>query len=263
METRLEPTLQDMLTSFHRVRSDWIHGLTFIHTLRLAHGNCKCRKETGPKGVPRCIVPWDSKGDNIDLFPEGLLWERGCTIERGSRHCIRSPTGRVVDIKVWGHLPYITKDDLHVILSDLPEAEVPGRAGTMGGQPTAARDSRASSQQELIREQLQHLTETHTKYERNKIAYKYRHLPDVYYKDQRDQIVTPEKFEEEYIQKAEAETLFVHETDFRKRFVTLPATQSHLWPRVRRRVTYNRDTGELLADESVQEQGNWSLYRPS
>ena len=45
----------------------------FPDSLSLAHGQCSCRREVGRKGVPRCFVPWDSEGDNIDLFPEGYL----------------------------------------------------------------------------------------------------------------------------------------------------------------------------------------------
>ena len=55
----------------------------YPHHLHLAHGTCECRIQVGRKGIPRCFVPKTENGSNIDIFPEGLLWSRGCAIERG------------------------------------------------------------------------------------------------------------------------------------------------------------------------------------
>ena len=52
----------------------------FPDTLTLASGTCKCLRDVTVKGIPRVTVPWEDKGVNIDLFPEGFLWERGCSI---------------------------------------------------------------------------------------------------------------------------------------------------------------------------------------
>ena len=111
----------------------------FDHTLTLAHGTCKCHREVGRKGVPKVFVPWTEGQDNIDLFPEGFLRERGCSISRGQEHTLSTPKGRVVQIKMWGTLPYILKDDLQRVIDDLPEESVPGRSGQQVSPPTAAR----------------------------------------------------------------------------------------------------------------------------
>ena len=68
-------------------------GRDYPHQLNLAHGTCPCFKTTGRKGVEQCFVPHTEGGDNIDLFPEGYLWERGCTIARGAEHSITTPKG--------------------------------------------------------------------------------------------------------------------------------------------------------------------------
>ena len=77
----------------------------FPHTLTLAHGSCKCQRAIGQKGVPMVMVPWSDDGDNIDLFPAGPLWERGCDINYGSIPTLVSPKGHQYEIKMWGGLP--------------------------------------------------------------------------------------------------------------------------------------------------------------
>ena len=57
----------------------------FQDELHLAHGTCPCHRGTTEHGVPSVQVPWSESDDNIDLFPEGFLWERGCQILRGSK----------------------------------------------------------------------------------------------------------------------------------------------------------------------------------
>ena len=102
-------------------------------------------------------VPWVEGGENIDLFPEGFLWDRGCSIVRGSEHTITSPKGRVINIKMWGSLPYIMKDDLQRLIDDLPEEAVPGRSGRQAQEPTAARVCRNLCTPAQTREHLKHL----------------------------------------------------------------------------------------------------------
>ena len=72
----------------------------FQDTLHLAYGKCHCHKETSAKGVPTVHVPWTPSGDNIDLFPEGFLWERGCNITRGDDLVVRTPAGREFQVQM-------------------------------------------------------------------------------------------------------------------------------------------------------------------
>ena len=61
--------------------------------LHLAHGECHCHRETSQKGVPTVYVPWTKSDENIDLFPIGFLWERGCSITSGDDLIVRIPNG--------------------------------------------------------------------------------------------------------------------------------------------------------------------------
>jgi len=163
----------------------------------LAHGHCKCRRDTGRKGVPRCFVPWVDEGENVDLFPEGFLVERGCEISRGAKQQLTTPKGRIITILLWGTLPYIMKDDLNRILGDLPEIEVHGRSGQPARNPTAARVLRTHVASKMIRQQLHHLHEAYDKKRVQYIQTKYRKLPDQYYGEKLDEITTPSKFVKE------------------------------------------------------------------
>ena len=55
----------------------------YADVLHLAFGDCPCHRETGKKGVPTVHVPYDPKGEHIDMCPECFLWERGCDIQKG------------------------------------------------------------------------------------------------------------------------------------------------------------------------------------
>ena len=81
----------------------------YADVLHLAFGDCACHRETGRKGVPTVHVPYDPKGEHIDLVPEGVLWERGCDIQRGDENIVISPKGRRTAVQMWGSMPYITK----------------------------------------------------------------------------------------------------------------------------------------------------------
>lgn len=107
--------------------------------LHLAHCQCHCHRETSLKGVPIVYVPWSKSNENIDLFPEGFLSERGCIITRGDDVIVRTPKGREFQIQMWGNMPYIKKDELQLILSDLTEYHLVGRSGRPATVPTAAR----------------------------------------------------------------------------------------------------------------------------
>ena len=64
-----------------------------------------------------------SEGDSIDICPECFLWDRGCSITRGDRQYIRTPSGKAYPLHMWnggnGHLPYIAKEDLNSTLTEL------------------------------------------------------------------------------------------------------------------------------------------------
>ena len=109
----------------------------FQDVLQLAHGDCMCHKDVSDKGVPIVYVPWDPSKENIDLFPEGFLWDRGCSITRADDCLVRTPKGREFQVKMWHKMPYVSKDDLHQILSDLPAADLNGRSGQPAPTPSA------------------------------------------------------------------------------------------------------------------------------
>ena len=156
--------------------------------LHLAHGECYCHKETSTKGVPMVYVPWSSSNDNIDFFPEGFLWERGCSIARGDDLIVRTPKGREIQVQMWGNMPFISKDALHQILSDLPECHVGGRSGKPAPVPTAARVA-------IARVDLDHLKGALPKEELSKVRAKYSNLPDLYWHDDAEAIITPDRFD--------------------------------------------------------------------
>merc|ERR1712020_516017 len=81
----------------------------FQDTLQLAHGECLGHRDVLDKGVPVVSLPWNPTKENIDLFPEGFLWERGCTITRGEQCWISTPKGRQFEVKMWHTLPYVVR----------------------------------------------------------------------------------------------------------------------------------------------------------
>ena len=94
----------------------------------------------------------------------------------------------------WGYLPYIQKDELNHILQYLPDIDVPGRTGHMVEPPTAARVSITLVDQKMAKEHLNHLSDVHDKNTVRNIQSKSRNLPDLYYADRQEGIITPDKF---------------------------------------------------------------------
>ncbi len=162
----------------------------FQDTLHLAYGECWAHKETSAKGVPTVYVPWSPDQDNIDLFPQGFLWERGCTITQGDDSVVITPKGREFQILSWGSMPYIRKDVLQQILVDLPDCQEKGRSGRPAQAPTAARASLTNAPVNL-----EHLREWISGKEITKIRVKYRNLPDLYYENKTEKLITPERFD--------------------------------------------------------------------
>ena len=99
-----------------------------------------------------------------------------------------------MNIRTWESLLYVLKDDLNLVLNDLPDTEVVGRSGQPADPPTAARVCRTSCSPQLLRAQLKHLDGDYTKKQIQNIRSKYRHLPDRYYEDDAEKVITPAKF---------------------------------------------------------------------
>ena len=121
----------------------------FQDTVQLAYGTCLGHRDVLDKGVPVVWLPWDAAKDNIDLFPEGFLWARGCTVTRGRQCWISTPKGRQFEVKTWKTLPYVTKKDLHQILYDLPATGRSCRSGWPTVQPLTARAARVLADLDL------------------------------------------------------------------------------------------------------------------
>ena len=83
---------------------------------------------------------------------------------------------------------YITKDELRLILSDLPAYHVVGRSGRSATVPTAARVAYAHVD-------LGHLRGDILREDRHKIKLKYKNQPDLYYQDEVGAVVTPDRFD--------------------------------------------------------------------
>ena len=91
-------------------------------------------------------------------------------------------------MQMWGNMPYVTKDELQKILADLPEYHLCGRSGKPATVPTAARVAYA-------RVDLNHLKGEMLKEDLAKTRSKYRSLPDLYWQDSVEAIITPDRFD--------------------------------------------------------------------
>ena len=87
-------------------------------------------------------------------------------------------------------MPYIMKNELHLILNDLPEHHVTGRLGRPASPPKAAR---AASCAEPVN--LDHIKHEFTSSELRKIRSTYRGLPDTYWHNEIESLITPERFD--------------------------------------------------------------------
>ena len=129
-----------------------------------AHGETRCFRDVGRKGIPQAYVPWVRDGQNIDLCPEGELRSRGCDISKCDKEVIVIPKGGEFEYQTWDNwMPYILKEELGLILDDLPECHVVGRDGYCAESPTVARVCRGSCTPSQIREQLKHLRDDMSK----------------------------------------------------------------------------------------------------
>ena len=87
-----------------------------------------------------------------------------------------SPKGRRIAVQMWGSMPYITKNELNLLLSDLPEPHVMGRSGRPASPPKAARAAICTEKVDL-----NHMKNELTTDEMKKVRSKYRNLPDTYW----------------------------------------------------------------------------------
>ncbi len=110
---------------------------------------------------------------------------------------LKSHEGRVVQIFLWGNMPYILESELQRIIDDLPEASSTGRDGKQSVQPIAARVCRSFVPMSETRAHLRHSTDYMLKPKLNNVCSKYKNLPDMYYGGDPEQFVTPEKFDKE------------------------------------------------------------------
>ena len=113
MKKQCVPQHFEILRAFPAMPLVWTAGRTctypceevgdfedFQHSLTLAHGKTMCSCEVERLGVPGVCVLRSSEGDDIDLFPECCLWERGCAVVCDAGHTIKTPRGRVVQMKM-------------------------------------------------------------------------------------------------------------------------------------------------------------------
>lgn len=107
---------------------------------------------------------------------------------RGDDLIVLTPKGREIQMQMWGNMPYVTKDELQKILSDLPEYHLCGRSGRPATVPTAARVAYA-------RVDLNHLKGEMLKEDLAKARSKYRSLPDLYWQDNVEAIITLDRFD--------------------------------------------------------------------
>ena len=159
--------------------------------LKLAHGECECELSTGEKGIPTSKVAFKEGGENIDLLLLGWLWSRGCDYTWNRRGpSIKTPKSRYLQVLMWGLLPYIEEESVKLLLDDLPEANVPGRAtDNVDPQVCGARVSRGTAVN------LDHLQGELDIGDIRKQKAKYNCLPEVYYGDE-EQVVKPEHLED-------------------------------------------------------------------
>ena len=114
----------------------------------------------------------------------------------GDVHELTTPKGRVFRVNMWGILPYITKDELHQVIHDLPHESVAGRSGQASQEPTVSRCSRNVVGQSQIREQLKHLNDDMSKKDVSNVSSKYKNMPDAYYGGVSNDFVTPQNLDE-------------------------------------------------------------------
>ena len=83
---------------------------------------------------------------------------------------------------------YITKDELRLILSDLPGHHVVGRSWKQATELTNARVSYAHVDLDYLRDNIR--TE-----DLDKINQTYKHMPDLHYQDEVGAVITPKRFD--------------------------------------------------------------------
>ena len=94
----------------------------------------------------------------------------------------------MVKVKMWGAMPYVTKDELAQLISDFPAHQLKGRSGQPAAEPTVMRAAIAHSVD------LKHAAPYIPAKDLARVRTKYRSLPDLYWEGDAERVVTPERF---------------------------------------------------------------------
>ena len=90
---------------------------------------------------------------------------------------------------MWGSMPYVTENELNQLITDLLAHHEIGRTGKPVQPPKAARVARVQT------ENFEHLRGDMSNEDISRIRSKYRNLPDFYWQDDAEAVVTPERVE--------------------------------------------------------------------
>ena len=107
--------------------------------VKLADGSeAPCKTYVGEKGCPMAEVLERPNQDNIDLAPLSWLVERWCKHSWDGEVRLETPQGRELTLACWHRMPYLTSEQMAIVLEDLPPRHVKGRSGKAAGQRVAA-----------------------------------------------------------------------------------------------------------------------------
>ena len=114
-------------------------GDQWTESLQLADGtSTSCRTETGVKGIPKAFLVKSDLREQIDLLPLSWLLDRWCSVDWGNNNTFTTAAGRPLQVHWWSGFPYLTSEQIKVVIEDLPEADVKGRSGLSVGRPITA-----------------------------------------------------------------------------------------------------------------------------
>ena len=106
---------------------------------KLADGSdAPCRTYVGPKRCPMADVPWRDGADHIALMPLPWLVERGCEQRWGKEVNLETPDGQQLTLGAWHRMPYLTADQVAIVMAALPPPQSRGRSGKPAGDRVAA-----------------------------------------------------------------------------------------------------------------------------
>ena len=118
----------------------WLRHVTdpateWTESVTLADGTAApCYTAVGPKGIPVAQMQAKPDGESIDLLPWNWFVDRGCYVAWGDKVLFHTPKGRILELPLWCDMPYLTKEQIQLVLGDLPPSWCPGRSGLKAGQ---------------------------------------------------------------------------------------------------------------------------------